>query len=602
MAGSFLPGFIRRSYQAKFVLALVVITVLIVAVGFQTFTATDSQLTRVVEGQLTTEAEFNAAKLDRWYDDNTGTVATIANSESINTNTENPLSIRNYLRQQEGATPADVEEIHYVNTETREVVVSTNENREGQPIQPSVTPWAEDLSFSSLDAVKVSRPYQTGGETVMGFVAPVPQASNRAVALVVNTSSISGRLTSPIEGSYTQVVNAEGRIVMDQRGTELNEQYAGVGADAAPVQEGLGGSVGVSGSDESTTPDGFLVAQAPVEDSNWVVLVHTPASNAFQLRSTISRNLLVIVVTALGGIALLGLTLGRSTVSSLRTLKENARELEEGNLDVEIETTRDDEIGDLTRAFDSMRESLKDQIESVREAREEAEQARADVMDLNEHLQENAEHYSEEMALCAGGDLTRRLEPTGDNESMNQIAADFNEMISDLERTIGQLKGFADEVAETSEQVLAGTDTVSTASEQVAESIQKISDDARDQKERLEHVSGEVDEIETQISEGESVDVEAVCGRLSSVTEYAEETADLSEQMMSEAQNVAAAAEEQTATLTEVDGQASDLQRHAEPLGSVLNRFDTDVEVGFRFGTSRDDQSAAGTETEVDDE
>jgi methyl-accepting chemotaxis protein len=603
LSSSLLPGFVRRSYQAKFVLALVVITLFIGAVGYQTFTATDSELTQVVEGQLTTAAEISAVELERWYDDNTGLVATIASNENLNTDTENPLRIRNYLRQQLSSAPADVQAIHYVDTESKEIVVSTNENREGRVLQPSVTPWADPLSFTSLDTVRVSRPYQTSGERVMGFVAPVPQASNRAVALVVNTSSITSTLSTPLEGSYAQVVNADGTIIMDQRGTSLNDQYGGgAGADATPVREGLSGSVGVTGSDDATTPDGVLVARAPVEDASWVVLIHTPESTAFQLRSTISRNLLLILVTALGGLALLGLTLGRSTVRSLRTLKEKAKALEEGDLDVEIEATREDEIGDLTRAFDNMRGALKEQIESVRTAREEAEQVRAEVMDLNEHLLENAEHYSEEMARCASGDLTRRLHPEGENEAMHRIAEDFNEMMADLERTIGQLKGFADEVAETSEQVLAGTDTVSTASEQVAESIQKISDDARDQKERLEYISEEVAAVKSSISESEEVDVEAVRERITAVTDHAEETAELSEQMMSEAQNVAAAAEEQTATLTEVDGQASDLQRHAEPLGSVLNRFDTDVEVGFRFGTERDGESAPAADMEIDEE
>jgi anti-anti-sigma regulatory factor/HAMP domain-containing protein len=65
---------------------------------------------------------------------------------------------------------------------------------------------------------------------------------------------------------------------------------------------------------------------------------------------------------------ILAIFFSRSITRPLETLTENASELADGNLDVTIDTNNKDEIGDLSRSFDTMRQSIKRFIRRQNEA------------------------------------------------------------------------------------------------------------------------------------------------------------------------------------------------------------------------------------------
>jgi methyl-accepting chemotaxis protein len=261
--------------------------------------------------------------------------------------------------------------------------------------------------------------------------------------------------------------------------------------------------------------------------------------------------------------------------------------MQEGDLDVELHTTRIDNIGRLYGGFAELRDSLRSQIGEAERARKEAEVSRAEAMEMTNYLQETAEEYSEIMQDCAAGDLTQRMEEDGENEAMDQIAAEFNDMIGELEKTTGQLKSYVDEVEAAGAEVEQSANTVRQASEEVADSIQTISDDAYDQKERLRSVSETMDGVASRLEEmaehHPDLDVADSLEEIRSIAADVEETADRSGSTMAEAENVAGAAEEQAAELNEVSERAHDLQRYAQPLRDILNRFETEAEHEFVF-------------------
>jgi methyl-accepting chemotaxis protein len=299
-------------------------------------------------------------------------------------------------------------------------------------------------------------------------------------------------------------------------------------------------------------------------------------------------------------IVLIGAVLGFNTSRSIDRLTGKAEKIEEGNLDVDISSGRIDNIGRLYDGFANMRDALRQQIEEAEAARKEAEVSRAEAMEMNNYLQEKAEEYSEIMQACARGDLTRRMEPEGENEAMDQIAADFNEMITELEMTTGQLKTFADEVEEGGQSLQQSAETVRDASEQVADSVQKISDDAYDQKERLQRISERMDEVATTLEEladdHPDLEFDEALSNIRDVASDIEQAVELGEQTMSESENVAGAAEEQAAELNEVSARAEELTRYAQYLGDGLGNFETEEEHEFVFqtGASSPDPSSAG--------
>jgi len=261
--------------------------------------------------------------------------------------------------------------------------------------------------------------------------------------------------------------------------------------------------------------------------------------------------------------------------------------MRQGNLDVEIDTSRIDNIGRLYSGFADMRDALKEQISEAERAQKEAEVSRAEALEVNKYLQKKAEEFSDVMEETAAGNLTERMATDGENESMDRIAGEFNGMVDELEKTIGQLNSFADEVAESGDVVLSSAESVRDASEQVAESTQKISDDAYDQKDRLATISEDLDTLVDTLEDLEAANPDIDLGdsleRFRTVATTLQSAAETSDQMMAETQTVAGAAEEQAAELNEVSSRAEQLKRYAKPLGDILNRFETEAEHEFVF-------------------
>ncbi|WP_435345827.1 methyl-accepting chemotaxis protein [Haloarchaeobius sp. HRN-SO-5] len=408
--------------------------------------------------------------------------------------------IESYLRAEGAESSASVSAIHYYDTEDQEVLASSREGAAGVNYRDAGVEWAaQGLDLGDARQTVVTHPYN---DTVtqnasIAFVSPVPDKSDRAIVLVVDLFSQTEQLDLPAasEDSFTHIVDSRGTVVMSHHHHDINTQNVGspenYSVDSMAVERGLQGEVGymemeVSHGHARTMTMGF----APVPGTNWVIMTHIPAESSYALQSEIERSVIALVVLSMLGLAGVGVVIGRDTTRPIERLADRASKLERGNLDAELDTDRTDEIGQLYDAFDSMRASLRERIAEV-------EDARARANRLNDHLETKADEYADVMQECAEGDLTQRMDPESQSEAMSEIAAEFNQMVGEIELTVDRLSRFADEVAASSEQVTASTEEVRSASEQVTESIQEISDGAERQNENLQTVNDEMNGLST---------------------------------------------------------------------------------------------------------
>jgi methyl-accepting chemotaxis protein len=173
----------------------------------------------------------------------------------------------------------------------------------------------------------------------------------------------------------------------------------------------------------------------------------------------------VLAVGAVGG------------VNSVEELTRATRRAERERL--EAETARDDA------------ETARDDAE---QAREDAEAARQEAQALSDHLEQKAREYRRAMDRAAGGDLTVRVDADSRSEVMHEIGENFNEMLAELERTIGEITAFVEDVVAAKETVGEQADTITTSTREVSEAVEKIADGAEQQSRSLDEV---VDEMST---------------------------------------------------------------------------------------------------------
>lgn len=181
-------------------------------------------------------------------------------------------------------------------------------------------------------------------------------------------------------------------------------------------------------------------------------------------RAELVSSLLTIMLSFFVALAFVAATFGRESLDALQVLTERAREMERGDLDVQVETNRSDELGELYQSFAAMRDALRARIRQTERQ--------------NRQLQETAEEYSEVMRAIADGDLSRRMNEEVDEAVMADLASEFNGMMDDLEGTMVQVQRFTEAVSMASGDLATQTEQAMEASKRVGDAAADVTDGA----------------------------------------------------------------------------------------------------------------------------
>jgi methyl-accepting chemotaxis protein len=506
----FVPSLIRNSYAAKLGLALALVLVVVSAVGGVVYAHTGDALETDTQRELETTATMEADRIGQWVRDTRVQQSAQANSRAFRTNASDEIGGR-----LSGTVDQDsnVKGAYHVNVTSGRVLDGSGHGsvaRRGH-LPDDVRDRVADRVDTPADVVTtdVFRP-SANADPVFLFVGDVADDDHRAVVTVVDVRALSETTFERRSGSRSVVVDESGTVVLAHDESLLLTEAA-IDPSGRTADSGFLTAAGRDGEQQAV---GF----AGVSSIDWVVTTRMPTAQAYALQTDISRGILAMILVAAGGAVAIGLTIGRSTVRSVRDLAGTAAELEDGSLDVDLDTRRTDEFGQLYAAFDSMRDSLRDQIREAERAREEADRRREQSERFARRLEATADEYGDVMSACAEGDLTRRMDPDPDSEAMATVAEEFNAMLDQLETTIASVGRFAEDVAVRSDQVTAGANDVRSVSGQVTESIQEISDGAERQYEQYQTVELEMQRLATSVDQ--------VATAADDVAQIAEQTAE----------------------------------------------------------------------------
>jgi methyl-accepting chemotaxis protein len=567
------PGFVRRSYLAKFGAALLVVVLCIGAVGAATYVQTSDQLQEQARTEYSTASTESASSVSEWVRERTNNARMLAQYDVLVGG--NYTEIQSFLDDEIANMPGDVRNVHYVQFQNQEVVASTDEALHRQRMTEENTPWSEQEIAYGDNGVYVSEPYVKDGSTRLAYVARIPSEYGLQTAVVMTTSlgDVTDGFRKPTANSVSQLVDDSGRVLADDTAVSTLQPYADgnnstVAGAAASDDDGFLSA----GSSAKDFEDDHVVAYAPVEGTDWAVALHVPTSEAYALQTTVTTRVLVMVGVALAGLAFIGLTLGRGTVTALNVLGRKAEALERGEYDTDLDVDREDEIGGLFASFAGMRDALVERIEDAEQAQSQAEAAQADAEAAQERAeaarQESAERaealeatassFSATLSEFADGDLTVRLDEQTDHEAMADVAASFNEMAADLEETVAGVVAFADEVANASDDVSARAQAVETAGREVSTSVDTISQRTTEQRDELESVAVETDDM--------SATIEEVAASADDVAETSQHAAsmgadgrDAATDAVAELQDIQAATEDTATAVRELESQVAEI-------------------------------------------
>ncbi|MFC6786295.1 methyl-accepting chemotaxis protein [Halobaculum halobium] len=552
------PDVIRRGIVRKFATVLLVLILATGGVGAYAVSSTTADLQENVRSDLTTVTTSEADGLSEWLSQRSTAVRMISEYQDVREG--NTAKLRPVFTTELRALPNDVHAIHYVDTDERTVLASSNPDLEDASLAEASLAWAPAVAPASADRTATSSVYRTNDGPMIGFVSAVPSAPHRAVVLVADTGAIGEGFSTPVEGGFVRVVDRNGIVVMADEPDAISQSYLGATGDM--FQRALDGNdvVTEDAAVEDALNRDLVVSYARVPGTTWVMAVHVPADGAYAVAAGVRQNILLLVATALAGFLFAGVVIAKPTGDALDDLSDRARALGSGDLDVSVSTDRIDEIGTLYGSFGDMRDDLSDRVDQAQTERERAADARAEAEALADSLEGRATEYGDAMERAAAGDLTVRLDENADNEALEEIARSFNRMVDDLEDTVGTVRAFADEADERAAAVAAGADQIEDASASVSRAMTDVAGASDEQAERLSEVSGEMSGLSATVEE-----IAATAADVSTLSAEAAESADTAGEAAEDALDAFTAVADRTdRTADEVDRVADEMAEITE--------------------------------------
>jgi methyl-accepting chemotaxis protein len=483
--------------------ALAVAVVVIVGFGAVISTQASATLQDDVEGDLQTLSETRADQLHTWLDSVRREAVLTAQHQAVRSG--DPATVDEYIEAQvaAGHVPEDVLAVHYLDTESMTIERSSMDDMEGVSPAEQGAPFATDPpTFDSPDDVVVTEPFSVSvvDRPLVAAITPVPGVEDRALVFMTDIEARSQGLSDSRGDTSTVVVNSAGNYVAHPNASKILTAHEGHGGDLSTL---------AAGETRFSDTGNMLMASTRMPETDWVVMIHSQKATAYALGSQINSDLVGLVLLAVINLGLVGVTIGSNTIISLRRVSGRAQAMADGDLDVDLQTTRDDEIGTLYHSFAEMRDSIREKIAEAEEAREDAESARTEAESaqsraereageleaMTSHLETKADDYGAVLAAAADGDLTRRVDIDSENDSMASVGRSINEALDALEGTIAEMKTFADEVLDSSERVGENAERVDQASQQVTSSIGEIFEGTTEQSERLAEAADEMENL-----------------------------------------------------------------------------------------------------------
>jgi len=578
-APSLLPGVVRRSYAARLGVALAVAVVVMVGFGAIISTQASATLQDDVEADLQTLSETRTNEIDAWLGSVQREAVLTAQLETIRSGDGDAVDREITQVVESGAVPPDVVAIHYLDTESMVITESSNDALEGVSPAEQGAPFATDPpEFDGPNDTYVTEPFEVSvvDHPVVAVVTPVPDAENRALVFMMDIKAHSQGLADGNEDTSTVVVNSDGNYVAHPNASRILTSHDGMGMDLGTMEPGQAMFM---------EHGEMLMASTKLQTKDWVVMIHSPKETAYALGAQINSDLVGLVLLAVINLGLVGVTIGSNTIISLRRVSQRAQAMADGDLDVDLATTREDEIGALYRSFQDMRDSIREKISEAESAREEAEAARSDAEEAREraeqeaaemesmttHLEGKATEFGDVLSDAAAGDLTRRVEPDSENASMQSVGHSINDTLDALEETIARMKSFAGDVSASSEQVGQNAERVDRASDQVTDSISEIFDGTTEQSERLSDAAGEMENL-SATAEQVASSAQQVATTSQQAAEVGEEGREAAQRAISEMSAIEDETDETVQAINDLDDELAEIGQIVSVITQIVEQ------------------------------
>ena len=180
--------------------------------------------------------------------------------------------------------------------------------------------------------------------------------------------------------------------------------------------------------------------------------------------------------------------------SGIKNLQISAQKVADGNVDVNMETDRTDEVGQLSAVFNQMIVNIRKLLREVEQKGEEAQKAAIEAERAQQKSQEQESYLREhinvilsEMAKFSEGDLTVKVNSENSGDAIAELFSAFNTTVENI-RSVMQ-------------NILDAVEATASASTQISSSAEEMAAGAQEQSAQTGEVATAMEEMTATIVE-----------------------------------------------------------------------------------------------------
>ncbi len=351
------PG--ERRLASRFLLIVVPLSIFLLTVLIiGTWYIAGQAARQMLEGRMSNAGELTAQSIPFFLETGQNLLLSLSNEPSFNQSNE---EIHERLASQRRDT-LYFSHLIYLDPEGNLITSDPEDAVSALPLSQGEIDRIRSASLIPFDDVSINPPL--GGTTALrSFIVGVYDEEGELRGVLVGRSDLAetpfakplltsvGSL-SDIDGQG-MIVDEDGLILYHTDSTRIMTPYTG-----RTEQEPKYFVTSAGGESE-------LVYYHPIEGKSWSVIISVPGRFVLQQAINIALPLLgIISILSIAAIFIIRFGL-QSVTSSLQELSVQADRMSQGELTDSLTTTGEDEVGQLRRAFEQMRASLKSRLDEL---------------------------------------------------------------------------------------------------------------------------------------------------------------------------------------------------------------------------------------------
>lgn len=383
LSGRLVPSPAEKSLQTRFIYGMAPLAALLVsALMIGDWFIAGRAAREMLQEQMANAADIAAKNVPYFLQTGQNLIGELAADERLYTNL--PTSLGAVLQQDLRRVPY-FEQL-YLLDEAGNLVSSYPPSPYDDLNTPSEEMMGVQLALEGVPVQSYPIPPAEDGEAArVTFISSIQDPGGSVKGVLIGRSDLaSNPLTQPLLISLDNLAGVDGQgMLVDEDGRVLYHPDPSLVMTHYPLQLDDGPLF-----TDGTAPDGTrqLIYAQRAAGQPWGVIFTIPAYRAQALALEIAMPLLAMIV-ALSLVSLIILRLGLQVVTaSLKNLSLEAGRISQGQLDHPLAVSGVDEVGQLRRSFEGMRQSLKARLDELNQLLE-VSQGVASSLEFQEAVQ-----------------------------------------------------------------------------------------------------------------------------------------------------------------------------------------------------------------------